>query len=100
MEERDKDLPLIVSEILIEMHEMKEGIHEMKGEMREVKTALQQMASLMLKQQQSTNDQSRLLLDENRKNTEFIVSAFRDEAQETRRRLEDHEGRITKLENK
>ncbi|HEX8426519.1 hypothetical protein [Hymenobacter sp.] len=92
MDERNKDLPLIVSEMLIEMHEI-------KGDMREVKTALQQMASLMLKQQQHTNDQFRLLMEENRKNTEFMVSAFREEAQATRHRLDDQDGRISKLEN-
>ena len=70
MDERNKDLPLIVSEMLIEMHEI-------KGDMREAKISLQQMASLMLKQQQ-TNDQFRLLIEENRKNTEFTVSAFRE----------------------
>ena len=93
MEDRNKDLPLIVSEMLIELHEIKEDT-------REVKIALQQMASLSLKQQQNTNDQFRLLLEENRKNAEFIVSAFREEARETRRRLDDHEERIIKLGNK
>lgn len=92
MDERNKDLPLIVSEILIEMHEMKE-------DMREVKTALQQMAALMLKQQQHTNEQFRLLMDENRKNTEMLITAFRDEAAQTRQTLADHAGRISRLEN-
>ncbi|RTQ44932.1 hypothetical protein EJV47_26545 [Hymenobacter gummosus] len=92
MDERNKDLPLIVSEILIEMHEMKE-------DMREVKTALQQMAALMLKQQQYTDEQFRLLMDENRKNTEMLITAFRDEAAQTRQTLADHAGRISRLEN-
>lgn len=93
MEDRNKDLPLIVSEILIEMHEMKE-------DMREAKIALQQMAALLLKQQEHTNGMFQALMDENRKNTEFMVVAFREEAQATRQRLEDHEGRISKQENR
>lgn len=93
MEDRNKYLPLIVSEILIEMHEMKE-------DMRGVKIASQQMAALLLKQQEHTNGMFQALIDENRKNTEFMVAAFREEAQSTRQRLEDHEGRISKQENR
>ncbi|UYZ61627.1 hypothetical protein [Hymenobacter weizhouensis] len=100
MDERNKDLPLIVSEIVIEMHEMKEGIQEMRDDMRGMKSAIEQMASLMLKQQQHTNHMFHSLMEENRKNTEFMVAAFREEAQATRQRLDDHEGRISTLETR
>jgi hypothetical protein len=100
MDERNKDLPLIVSEILIEMHEMKEGIQHMREDMQGMKSALEQMAATMLKQQEHTNGMFQVLMEENRKNTEFMVSAFREEAQATRQRLDDHEGRISKQENR
>ena len=100
MDERNKDLPLIVSEILIEMHEVKEGIKDLRDDMRGMKSAIEQMASLMHRQQEHTNTMFQVLMEENRKNTEFMVAAFREEAQATRQRLDNQEGRISKLENR
>jgi len=75
MEDRNKDLPLIVSEILIEMHEMKEDIREMKD-------ALNRTASIVLKQQEHMNTMFNVLLDENKKNMEFMTSVLADGRQE------------------
>jgi hypothetical protein len=99
MADQNQDLPLVVSEILIEMHELRGDVQSLKGEMREVKTALQQMAELMLKQQQQSNSHFQLLMEENRRNTEMIVNAFANEASLTRQRLDQHDSRITRLEN-
>ena len=99
MADQNQDLPLVVSEILIEMHELRGDVQGLNGEMREVKNALQQMAELMLKQQQQSNSHFQLLMDENRRNTEMMVNAFTNEASLTRQRLDQHDARIMRLEN-
>lgn len=71
MDDRNKDLPLIVSEILIEMHEMKEDIREMKD-------ALNRVATVVLKQQEHMNSVFDVLLDENKKNIKFMTSMVAD----------------------
>ena len=100
MADQQQDLPLVVSDILIEMHELRGDVQGLKVEMREVKSALQQVAELMLKQQQQSNSHFQLLMDENRRNTEMIVNAFTNEASLTRQRLDQHDARISRLENK
>ncbi|SHJ16438.1 hypothetical protein SAMN02745146_2493 [Hymenobacter daecheongensis DSM 21074] len=80
MEDRNKDLPLIVSEILIEMHEMKEDIRQMNQ-------TLTRVASVVVKQQEHVNSMFNTLQDESRKNMEFMTSLMTDmrrESQEDR----------------
>lgn len=84
MDERNKDLPLIVSEILIEMHEMKE--------------TLNRVATVMTKQQEHMNAMFSVILDENKKNMEFMTSMVADVRKEnvsliTELRREGEEGR-------
>jgi hypothetical protein len=86
MAEQDKDLPLVVSEILIEMHD--------------VKSALNRMAEIMLTQQQETNRRFELLMEADRANTTMLISAFKEEALATRERLDGIETRLERLENK
>jgi hypothetical protein len=100
MEDRNKDLPLIVSEILIEMHEMKDEIHGMSERLTGVEKAVNRMAELMLVQQQETNRKLDLMLEGNKSNTQMLIEAFSREATTTHSRLDDHESRIGKLENK
>ena len=99
MDDRNKELPLIVSEILIEMHEMKGEIHGMSERLTGVEKAVNRMAELMLVQQQETNRKLDLMLEGNKSNTEMLIDAFRGEALATRARLDDHESRLGKLEN-
>ena len=68
MDERNKDLPLIVSEILIEMHEMKE--------------TLNRVATVVTKQQEHMNSMFNVILDESKKNMEFMTSMMTDVRQE------------------
>lgn len=103
MADQNHDLPLVVSEILIEMHELRGDIKELQKvavhlshsveklevEMREVKGAINSLAGSM-----------KTMMEENRQNTEMMIAAFRGEALNTRSRLDDHEGRISALENK
>lgn len=92
MAEPDKDLPLVVAEILIEMH----GLNARTGK---VESALNRMAELMLLQQQETNKRFDLLMEADRANTTMLIDAFREEAAATRARLDSIENRLERLEN-
>lgn len=81
MDDRNKDLPLIVSEILIEMHEMKEDIREMKN-------ALNRMASVILKQQEHTNSLFVTIQEENRKNMQFVGDVLTTVQRENKQNIE------------
>ncbi|GAB3579359.1 hypothetical protein [Hymenobacter daeguensis] len=103
MADQNQDLPLVVSEILIEMHELRGDIKELQKvtvhlshsveklevEMREVKGAINSLAGSM-----------KMMMEENRHNTEMMIDAFREQGSRTQSRLDGHEGRINKLENK
>lgn len=99
MADQHQDLPLIVSEILIEMHEMKSEIHDMSTRLTGVEKAVNRMAELMLTQQQETNRKLTLMLESNKSNTEMLIEAFREQGVRTNERLNEHEGRLGKLEN-
>ena len=86
MADQNQDLPLIVSEILIEMHDMKASINR--------------MAEIMLSQQKETNKRFELLMEADRANTTLIIGAFREEAGATRQRLDGIENRLARLDNK
>jgi hypothetical protein len=92
MGEQNQELPLIVSEILIEMHSMSERLTG-------VEKAVNRMAELLLTQQLETNRKLELMMKGNKSNTEMLIAAFSREATNTHSRLNDHESRITKLEN-
>lgn len=79
-------------EILIEVQEIKDDV-------RSIKIALQQMAELMLKQQQENNECFQTLVDAAKANTEMLTSAFREEDIYTRQLLEQHDIRIIQPEN-
>ena len=110
MADQNQDLPLVVSEILIEMHELRGDIRELQKvtvhlsrsveklevEMREVKTVIGQLSGAVVQ----LADSMKSMMVENRQNTEMMIQAFREEGLRTRSRLDDHEGRINALENK
>ena len=109
MADQNQDLPLVVSEILIEMHELRGDIKELQKvtvhlshsveklevEMREVKTVIGQLSGAVVQLAGSM----RTMMEENRSNNELLIAAFRDEASLTRQRLDQHDARITRLEN-
>lgn len=88
MADQNQDLPLVVSEILIEMHEMRVDIKGLQTEMRQVQLAIVNLAGSM-----------KTMMEENRSNTEMLIAAFREEGLYSRRLLEQHDARITRLEN-
>lgn len=106
MAEQNQDLPLVVSEILIEMHEMRgdikqlqevtvhlnRSVEKLQGEMREVKDAINDLST-------TVSASIKTLTEETRSNTEMMIAAFREEGLYVRQLLQQHDARITKLEN-
>lgn len=91
MEDRNKDLPLIVSEMLIEMHEMKTDIREMKD-------ALNRTVSVVLSQQEHTNNLLAVFQDESRKNMEFMTYSITKALGQQQVVNQDFEARLKRLE--
>ena len=79
MDDRNKDSPLTISEILIEMHEMKVEIHGMSECLTGVEKAVNRMAETLSLQQQETNRKLTLMMEGNKSNIEMLVEAFRGE---------------------
>ena len=102
MAEQNQDLPLVVSEILIEMHELRgdikllqtvtvhlsHSVEKLEVEMRDVKGAIVQLAGSI-----------KTLANESRSNTEMLIAAFREEGLHVRQLLQQHDARITRLED-
>ncbi len=100
MAEQDKDLPLVVSEILIEMHGLNNRMEHMEHSMNRVEKAIDRMAETMLLQQQEMNKRFEMLMEADRANTTMLIDAFKGEALATRARLDSIETRLERLENK
>lgn len=107
MAEPDKDLPLVVAEILIEMHGMNNRLERVEKVLIDVVDGLKQlsgavsrMPEVMHLQQQENNKRFELLMEADRANTTLLINAFRDEASATRSRLDSIENRLERLENR
>ena len=106
MADQNQDLPLVVSEILIEMHELRGDIKQLQtvtvhlshsvgkleAEMREVKGAINQLGT-------SLSASIKTLAEETRSSTEMMIAAFREEGLYVRQLLQQHDARITRLED-
>ncbi len=108
MADQNQDLPLVASEILIEVHELRGDIKQLQTvtvhlshsvenlevELRNVKTVIGQLATSM----NTLADSVKALTEESGSNTEMLIAAFREEGLYTRRLLEQHDARIIRLE--
>ena len=109
MAEQNQDLPLVASKIFIEMHELRgdikqlqtvtvhlsHSVEKLEVEMREVKTVIGQLSGAVVQLAGSM----KTMMNENRRNNEMLIAAFRDEASLTRQRPDQHDARITRLED-
>ena len=103
MADQNQDLPLVVSEILIEMHELRADVQGLQQEMRDVKSELREVKNTLFQVVGAINSLTgsmKTMIEENRQNTEMLIEAFRGEGLRIRSRLDDHDGRISALENK
>lgn len=95
MADQNQDLPLVVSDILIAMHELRSDIQGLQSEMRDGKTAIIQLTGSVT----SLAGSMKTMTKENRSNTGMLIAAFREEGLHTRRLFEQHDARIILLEN-
>ena len=107
MAEQDKDLPLVVAEILIEMHGMNNRLERVENVLVDAAEGLKQLSGAVSRmpevinlQQQENNRRFELLMEADRANTTMLIGAFRDEASATRQRLDSIENRLERLEIK
>lgn len=107
MAEPDKDLPLVVAEILIEMHGLNSRMERVENTLvqavdtiRQLGSSVKGLADTVLLQQQENNKRFDLLMEADRANTTMLINAFREEAAATRARLDSIENRIDRLENR
>ncbi|WP_375417899.1 hypothetical protein [uncultured Hymenobacter sp.] len=93
MADQNQDMPLVVSEILIEMHGMNDRLTK-------VEAAINRMAEVILLQQQENNKRFEALMQADRANTEMLINAFRDEGVQTRNQLSLFNERLINIEQK
>ncbi len=86
--ERDKDFPLIVSEILIQLPEVRSDIKEMRGDISEMRGDISRLTS-------AVNDHT----EGNRGLTASIIELVQTNHRVLSRRLDSHDERINRLEN-
>ena len=105
MGDKNKDLPLIISEILIEMHEMKHSIYAMQSDIRAMqndiramKDALNRTAEVVLKQQEHTNSILTVFQEESKNNMEFMTYSISRAMGQQQAVNQDFEARLTRLE--
>ena len=100
MADQNQDLPLIISEILIEMHEMKDGIRAMQGDIRTMKDALNRTAEVVLKQQEHTNNILTVFQEESKTNLEFMTYSISKALGQQQTINQDFESRLMRLEQR
>lgn len=107
MAEQDKDLLLVVSEILIETHSMNNRLERVEtvlidvvDGLKQLSGAISRMSEVISLQRQENNRRFELLMEADLTNTTMLIGAFRDEASATRQRLGSIENRLERLENK
>ena len=97
MEDRNKDLPLTISEILIEMHEMKGDIRVMQGDIRSMTTAFNRTAEVVLKQQEHANNILTVFQEERKTNMEFMTYSISKALGQQQAISQDFESRLKRL---
>jgi septal ring factor EnvC (AmiA/AmiB activator) len=92
--ERDKDLPLIVSEILIELHEVRTDIQEMRGDIKSMQGDIKEMRADIGQLTHAMNAHTEGVRDL----TASIIELVQTNHRVLGRRLDDHDTRIERLE--
>lgn len=91
--ERDKDLPLVVSEILIEMHSTRQAVERLNDGFR-------RLAEITNQQQEHNNRLFKLMMEQNTQNAEFLAYTITKAIGGQQTQIEAHEQRIKRLEDK
>ncbi len=81
----NRDLPEVVSELIIEMHEVRSELNALNGRVDRL--------------ERTVEEGLRLVREESRQNTDRLIEAFGRSMEPLINRILDHEQRLTKLEN-
>jgi len=107
MAEQDKDLPLVVSEILIEMHGMNDRLSSVENVLLQVAANIQQTntviaraAEVQAKQQEIANANFKTLMEADERNMTMLAGVFQQAMETLGQRLERIETRLEGLETK
>ncbi|MBD2769563.1 hypothetical protein IC235_16870 [Hymenobacter sp. BT664] len=107
MADQNRDLPLIISEILIEMHEVKDSIYAMRSDIRVMqsdirimKEALNSTAEVVLKQQEHTNNILTVFQEESKNNMEFMTYSISRALGQQQTVNQDFEAQLVRLEQR
>jgi flagellar capping protein FliD len=113
MAEQDKDLPLVVAEILIEMHGMNDRLQGVDNRLENVENimlqavaniqqlskAVNRTAEVLLQQQQEFNRRFDQRQQESDRRFELLLEADRQQADRLERAIASIENRFERLEN-
>jgi tetrahydromethanopterin S-methyltransferase subunit G len=113
MAEQDKDLPLVVAEILIEMHGMNDRLQGVDNRLENVENimlqavaniqqlskAVNRTAEVLLQQQQEFNRRFDQRQKESDRRFELLLEADRQQADRLERAIASIENRFERLEN-
>ncbi|RYE91437.1 MAG: hypothetical protein EOO37_00295 [Cytophagaceae bacterium] len=107
MAEQDKNLPLVVSEILIELHGLnsrKERLEDVMvqavGSIQQLSKAVNRTAEVMLQQQQGFNHCFDQRQQESDHRFELLLEADRQQANRLERAIASIENRLERLDNR
>jgi hypothetical protein len=81
----NRDLPEVVSELIIEMHEVRSELNALNGRVDRL--------------ERTVEEGLRLVREESRQNTDRLIEAFGRSMEPLINRMLDHEQRLTNLEN-
>ena len=88
----NRDLPEVVSELIIEMHEVRSELHAINGRLDRLNDRVDRL-------EQTVEEGLRLVREESRQNTDRLIEAFGRSMEPLINRMLDHEQRLTNLEN-
>ena len=107
MADQDKDLPLVVSEILIEMHGINDRLGSVENVLLQVaaniqqtNTAIARAAEVQAKQQETANANFKALMEADERNMAMLAGVFQQAMGTLSQRLERIENRLEGLETK
>lgn len=81
----NRDLPEVVSELIIEVHEVRSELNALNGRVNQLERTVEKGL--------------RLVREESHQNTDRLIEAFSRSMEPLINRMLDHEQRLTKLEN-
>ena len=94
-----RDLPEVVSELIIEMHEVRSELQAVNGELQAVNGELQAVNGRIDRLERTVEDGLKAVREEARQNTDRLIEAFGRSMEPLINRVLDHEQRLKTLED-